>query len=72
MFYIFHGFGVQIAGDADFQRDAVIVYIVQKIAVFFQPRAMPDAVSAAIVQSLMDGFWPVCFAGVDGDIQVVF
>src|SRR5438309_2776663 len=65
------GAGLDVAGGAAFDRNAVVVHVIEEIAVLAQPHAMPDAVRSAVVQRLGDGGRAIRLAGVDGAVDVV-
>jgi len=69
---VFHATGVNIARQTDFERDAVVVDVVQQVAVFFEANAVPDAMRAAVMNRLMDRFRPKVFTRVKRRVDVVF
>ncbi len=61
-----HGSGLDVAGRAALERDAVVVHVVEQIAVFAQAAAVADAVRTADVDGLRDRLGTVRFTRVDG------
>ena len=58
--------GLHVRRRAALERDAVVVDVVEEIAVLAQAAAVADAVRAADVDRLRDRLGPVGLAGVDG------
>ena len=63
--------GLDVGFEADFEGDAVIVDVVEEVAVFAQARAVSDAVGIAVVDGLVNGSWAVGFTGMNCRIEVI-
>ncbi len=66
-----HGLGLHIARRTALQRDAVVVDVVQQVAVLDEPHAVADAVRAAEMDRLVDAFGAVGLARVERAVDVV-
>src|ERR1700680_2183012 len=76
------GPGVDIADETDFQWDSLVQDVLREVAQFNrlpvghgdvinEPGSVPDAVRAAILDALPDGFFSQAFAGMNGDVEIL-
>jgi len=65
-----HRPGLHIGGEADLQRDAMIVDVFEQVDIFVQAGAVADAVRSAVMDCLVDGAGAEALPGVDGAVDV--